>query len=78
MLLSSYREEEEKKEEHSRSDSMMLPTLIDRSLVRLFDSSKRERDQETNAKRGRMHVSINHDLNHISTSARAPPDRMEK
>jgi hypothetical protein len=25
-----------------------------------------------------MHVSINHDLNQISTSARAPVDKMEK
>jgi len=60
---------------------VMLPTLIDRALTRLFDSPERTRveDRRKKRRRGRMHVSINHDLNQISTSARAPPfDKMEK
>jgi hypothetical protein len=55
----------------------MLPTLIDRALARLFNLQEREggREQETDAKKrkeGRMRVSINHDLNQISTSACVP------
>jgi hypothetical protein len=52
---------------------MMLPTLIDRALVSLM----RERDSKRE-KRRTMRVLINHDLNQISTSARAPIDSMEK
>ncbi len=63
---------------------MMFLSLIDRALTRLFDSLERTRTRDKRKKKGRrrrerMHVSINHDLNQISTSARAPPyDKMEK
>ena len=61
---------------------MMLLTLIDRTLTHLFDSpDENENSRQMQRKiedEGRMHVSINHDLNQISTSARALIDKMKK
>ncbi len=83
MQQKEKKEKKKKKKEHCRSVNMMLLTLIDRALTRLFDSLERTRTKDKckrrkTSRRGRMHVSINHDLNQISTSARAPIDNMEK
>ena len=70
----------------------MSPSLIDHTYTRLFNLQEPEKKTERRKSRRRrrkgkrdareekekMHVSINHDLNQISTSARVLVDYMEK
>jgi len=57
---------------------MMLPTLIDRALVLLMREIDSQRERCNKRKEGMMRVLINHDLNQISTSARALTNSLKK